>query len=113
MMYLQIAGNALRNAGFSKVSQASCYFPANDNHDHIHLGTPTSYLDGGHQHIAADGYYYVTFVSFKRNGQTWFRMHCDGETGRFSFPNGDSRAKLIRDYPAWWNAIEQLNIVMD
>lgn len=101
MRYLQVSKQTLRNAGYSSPpAQANTFFPANSQTDHIHLGVPTSYVDGNDQRFAEDGNVFVTYVSFKRNNAFWFRLDHNDANGYFSFPAGRSAA----DLPATWAA---------
>lgn len=108
MRNLQIAISTLERAGYSQPSQANTFYPANNPDDHIHLGVPTSYLDGTNQRFAEPGNVFVTYISFKKGDAFWFKLIHDDETGYFSFPRG----KSIDDLPVdWRQALETLSIV--
>jgi hypothetical protein len=50
----------------------------------------------------------VTYISFKKNNQTFFRMVHNDSDGYFSFPVGKSAADLPT---AWQTALRGLGIV--
>ncbi|AGA27232.1 hypothetical protein [Singulisphaera acidiphila] len=108
MRNLQIAISTLERAGYSQPSQANAFYPANNQDDHIHLGVPTSYLDGTNQRFAEPGNVFVTYISLKKDGVFWFKLLHDDVTGYFSFPEGKGMDDLPVD---WRRALEALNMI--
>jgi len=109
MRYLQVSKQTLNNAGYSDLMRtSSSYFPVNNQADHIHLGVPTGYGNGGQQKFAEDGNVFVSFISFKRNRSFWFSLDHNSTDGYFSFPTGYSAAQLP---DTWVNALRALGVV--
>lgn len=108
MRYLQVSRQTLLMAQCSVPAQANSFFPVGNQRDHIHLGTPTSYLRDGGSLVAEEGNVFVTYVSFKRNNAFWFRLVHNENDGYFSFPGGRSAADLPDN---WQAALRALRIV--
>ncbi|SFU99711.1 hypothetical protein SAMN05216350_11176 [Polaromonas sp. YR568] len=108
MRYLQVSKLTLANAGYSVPAQANTFFPKNSPRDHIHLGVPTSYMDGDRQKFAEDGNVFVTYVSFKRDDAFWFRLAHNDADGYFSFPSGHSPDELPE---SWVTALRATGVV--
>lgn len=108
MYYLQVSENQLENLSFSEPVSTNSFFPRHNQTDHIHLGVPISYMDGNVKVIAAKDCRFVTYVSFKKNGNFWFRLENDSSTGKFFFPFGKTIMNLD---PKWRIALLGLNIL--
>lgn len=108
MRYLQVSKLTLTNANYSVPAQANSFFPINNQTDHIHLGVPTSYMDGDQQKFAEEGNVFVTYISFKQNNAFWFRLDHNDADGYFSFPAGHSAAELPS---SWVTALRATGVV--
>jgi hypothetical protein len=108
MRNLQVALISRTRAGFSRPAQANSFFPVNNQTDHIHLGTPTNFVDGTHQRSAENGNAFVTYVSFKRTNATWFRLVHNDLDGYFSFPADHNADELPQ---SWQDELRPLRIV--
>ena len=108
MRYLQVSKLTLSNAGYSAPAQANSFYPIGNQTDHIHIGVPTSYMDGNQQKFAEDGNVFVTYISFKWDDAFWFRLNHSDADGYFSFPTGHSADELPDD---WVDALRALNMV--
>lgn len=108
MRNLQVSRMTLSRAGYSVPAQANTFFPPADQNDHIHLGVPTSFMDGTHQRFAEEGNVFVTYISLKRNGAFWFRLTHNDDDGYFSFPYGHNADELPS---TWVAALRALNMV--
>lgn len=108
MRNLQISLMTLAKAGFTRPAQANCFFPEGNQTDHIHLGVPTSFLDGDQQRFAEEGNVFVTYISLKKGDTIWFRLDHNDSDGYFSFPNGRQLSDLP---PSWQTALQTVGIV--
>lgn len=108
MRYLQVSVETLAGIGFSRPAQANSFFPPRDPRDHIHLGVPVRFDDGGTTKFAEPGNVFLTYISLKRDGAFWFQFNHDPESGYFSFPRGLGPGDLPAD---WWIALEYLGVI--